>query len=167
MSQSSASGSLQFLLLLFSGWVNRHQNQGLDYLMEENRVLRQQLGGRRLQLTDNQRRRLAVKGKILGRRILGEVRGPGRPRTEVDIVELVVMMARANVGWGYTRIRDALRHLTRGIARNTVKRILLDHGIEPAPERNRKTDWKTFIRAHLGEIAGADFFSVEDCRDQP
>jgi putative transposase len=48
-----------------------------------------------------------------------------------------------------------------------VKRILLDHGIEPTPERNRKTDWKTFIRAHLGEIAGADFFSVEDCRDQP
>jgi hypothetical protein len=69
MSKSSPSGSLQFLLLLFSGWVNRHQNQGLDYLMEENRVLRQQLGGRRLQLTDNQRRRLAVKGKILGRRI--------------------------------------------------------------------------------------------------
>ena len=42
-----------------------------------------------------------------------------------------------------------------------MKRILLDHGIEPAPERGRTTDWKTFLRAHLGEIAAADFFAVE------
>jgi putative transposase len=180
-------GPLHFPLLLFSGWVNRHQREVIDYLMEENRVLRQQLGGRRLRLTNDQRRRLAVKGKLLGRKLLGEVAGlvtpdtilrwyrqlvarkydgskkrrPGRPRAKVDIVELVVAMATANGGWGYTRIRDALRYLGHEIGRNTVKRILLDHGIEPAPERNRKTSWKTFIRAHLGEIAAADFFTVE------
>ena len=172
---------------MFSGWVNRHQNQVIDYLMEENRVLREQMGGRRVRLNDDQRRRLAVKGKRLGRKILKEVAGivtpdtilrwyrklvatkydgskkrrPGRPRTKVDIAALVVRMATENGGWGYTRIRDALRHLGHEIARNTVKRILLDNGIEPAPERNRKTSWKTFIRAHLGEIAAADFFTVE------
>ncbi len=70
-------------------------------------------------------------------------------------------MANENSGWGYTRIRDALRLLGHEIARNTVKRILLDHGIEPAPERNRKTSWTTFIKAHFGEIAAADFFTVE------
>lgn len=79
----------------------------------------------------------------------------------MEIADLVVMMAQDNSGWGYTRIRDALGHLGHEIGRNTVKRILLDHGIEPAPERNRKTSWKTFIKAHLGEIAAADFFTVE------
>ena len=70
-------------------------------------------------------------------------------------------MARENPTWGYTRLRDALRHAGHEIGWNTVKRILLDHGIEPAPERKRTTSWKTFIKAHLGEIAGADFFTVE------
>lgn len=187
MSTPSPQTALHFLLLMFSGWVNRHQRQVIDYLMEENRVLREQLGGRRLRLNDDQRRRLAVKGKLLGRKILGEVagivtpdtilrwyrqlvakkydgskkRGPGRPRTGREIADLVVGMATENPGWGYTRLRDALRHLGHEIARNTVKRILLDHRVVPAPERNRKTSWKTFIKAHLGEIAAADFLAVE------
>ena len=59
------------------------------------------------------------------------------------------------------RAQDALHHLGHEIGRTTVKRILLDHGIEPAPERERKTSWRAFIGAHLGEIAAADFFSVE------
>jgi putative transposase len=155
--------------------------------LEENRVLREQLGGRRLRLTNDQRRRLAVKGKLLGRKILQRVAGivtpdtilrwyrqlvakkydgsgkrrPGRPRTAKEIADLIVRMARENSGWGYTRIRDALRHVGHEVARNTVKRILFDNGIEPAPERNRKTSWAAFIRAHLGEIAAADFFTVE------
>jgi hypothetical protein len=57
---------LAFFLLLFSGWVNRHQQAVIDYLLEENRVLRAVNGSRRLRLTDDQRRRLAVKGKVLG-----------------------------------------------------------------------------------------------------
>ena len=125
--------ALQFLLLLFSGWVSRHQREVIDYLMEENRVLREQLGGRRLRLNDDQRRRLAVKGKVLGRKVLGQVagivtpdtilrwyrllvakkydgskkRGPGRPRTKEAIADLVVRMATENPTWGYTRLRDA------------------------------------------------------------
>ncbi len=66
---------------MFSGWVNRHQNQVIDYLMEENRVLREQLGGRRLRLNDDQRRRLAVKGKLLGRKVLQQVAGIVTPDT--------------------------------------------------------------------------------------
>ena len=52
--------------------MNQRQLQAIDYLREENRVLREQLGGRRVQFTDDQRRRLAVKGRIVGRRWLGE-----------------------------------------------------------------------------------------------
>jgi len=181
------SPPLQFLLLLFSGWVNRQQADVIDYLQEENRILREQLGGRRLRLTDDQRRRLAVKGMALGRKVLREIacivtpdtilawyrrlvarkydgskkRGPGRPRTKVDVADLVVAMARDNPTWGYTRIRGVLMSLGHEIGRNTVKRILKDAGLEPAPERCRRTSWATFLRVHWEAVAAADFFTVE------
>jgi len=72
---------LAFFLLLFSGWVNRNQQAVIDYLLEENRVLRAVNGSRRLRLTDDQRRRLAVKGKVLGRRQLAAVAGIVTPDT--------------------------------------------------------------------------------------
>jgi hypothetical protein len=56
-----------------AGWINQHQQAVIDFLREGNRVLRQQLGRRRLRLTDEQRRRLAVKGKALGRKAPQEV----------------------------------------------------------------------------------------------
>ena len=178
---------LQFLLLMFSGWVHRQQADAIDYLREENRVLREQLAGRRLHLTDDQRRRLAVKGKALGRKALREIagivtpdtilawyrrlvarkydgsrkRGPGRPCTKADVAELVVTMAKENPTWGYTRIHGMLRSLGHLIGRNTVRRILQDSGIEPAHERSQRTPWRTFLRAHWDAMAAADFFTVE------
>ena len=179
--------ALQFLVFTMAGWLNRHQEDLIDYLREENRVLREQLGGRPLRLTDAQRRRLAVRGERLGRRALTQVasivtpdtilrwyrrliakkydgsvrRRRGRPMTSRELAELVVRMAEENPGWGYTRIRDALANLGHQIARNTVKRILLDHGIEPAPERRRRTPWKTFLEAHWEGLAATDLFTVE------
>ena len=70
-----------FFLLLFSGWVNRQQQSVIAYLLEENRVLRAAHGPRRLRFTDDQRRRLAVKGKVLGRRRLAAVAGIMTPDT--------------------------------------------------------------------------------------
>ncbi len=64
---------LQLLLATFAGWVNREQAQVVAYLVEENSVLKEQLRGRRLRLTDDQRRRLAAKGKVLGRRLMHQV----------------------------------------------------------------------------------------------
>src|SRR5438093_1423944 len=64
---------LRLLLVTLAGWVNRHQQQVIEYLVEENGVLRKQLKGRRVRLTDDQRRRLAAKGQPLGRRILRRV----------------------------------------------------------------------------------------------
>jgi len=64
---------LQVLLVTLAGWVNRHQQHVIEYLVEENRVLKEQLKGRRLRLTDDQRRRLAAKGRRLGRRVLRQV----------------------------------------------------------------------------------------------
>jgi putative transposase len=70
-----SAAPLQFLLLVFAGWVNRRQREIMEFLQEENRVLREQLGGRRLRFTDAQRRRLAAKGKALGRRVLDQLDG--------------------------------------------------------------------------------------------
>src|SRR3954467_12398298 len=61
--------------------MNHQQQQAIDFLREENRVLREQLGGRRLRFTDDQRRRLAVKGRAVGRRRLGGFAGLGTPDT--------------------------------------------------------------------------------------
>jgi putative transposase len=178
---------LVFFLLLFSGWVNRSQQAMIEYLVEENRVLREDRGKRRLLLTDDQRRRLAVKGKVLGRRCLTDLAGivtpdtilrwyrrlvaqkydgsqkrsPGRPRTKPDIAGLVVRMANENPTWGYTRIRGGMQHLGHFIARNTMKEILKDNGIVPAPERGQRTPWSTFLKAHWEGLAAADFFTVE------
>ena len=61
----------------------------------------------------------------------------------------------------YTRIRGGLRGVGHDVARNTIKAILQDHGIEPVPERGAKTSRKTFLAAHWDGIAAADFFTVE------
>ena len=63
----------RFMLIAVSGWMNHRQRQVIGYLREENRVLREQLGDRRVRLDDNQRRRWAVKAKALGRKVLAEV----------------------------------------------------------------------------------------------
>jgi len=70
-------------------------------------------------------------------------------------------MASENPGWGYTRIRGALYNVGHEIGRNTIKRILIANGIDPAPERGKRMSWETFLKAHWGAIAATDFFSAE------
>lgn len=70
-------------------------------------------------------------------------------------------MARDNPGWGYTRIRDALRGLKIEIGRTTVAHMLAEAGMEPAPERNRKRTWTQFLKSHGETLYACDFFSVE------
>ncbi len=178
---------LRFMLIGLAGWVNEQQCLVIDYLQEENRVLRDQLGNKRLRLSDEQRRRLAVKAKKLGRKVLSEVaslvtpdtllawhrkliarkyegsprRGPGRPRVMEQIRRLVVRLAQENSTWGYTRIRGVLANLGHQVGRSTIARTLKAHGLEPAPERRRKTSWQQFLQAHWEVLAAADFFTVE------
>ena len=77
---------LQFLLLGLAGWVNRYQQAVIEYVREENRVLRAQLRGKRLRLSDKERRRLAVKAKGLGRKALAQVGSMFTPDTLLWIV---------------------------------------------------------------------------------
>lgn len=144
------SPPLQYLLLVFAGWVRRQHLNVIDYLKEENRVLREMLGDRRLRFTEAQRRRLTEKAKRLGRKVLNDIasvvipdtliaghrkliamtwnhvdkRGPGRPRIMSGIAALSVRMTTENASWGDTRIQGALSNLGHRIARGTVAKLL-------------------------------------------
>ena len=63
----------QLLLLILAGWINRHQQEVIEYLRTENQVLKEKLGKKRILLNDDQRRRPAIKGKVLGRKALQEI----------------------------------------------------------------------------------------------
>ena len=78
-----------------------------------------------------------------------------------QIRSLVVRMATDNRDWAYTRIRGALANLGHRVARGTIANILKRYGIEPAPERLKKTTWQEFLQAHWEVLAAADFFTVE------
>jgi putative transposase len=91
----------------------------------------------------------------------GRRRYPCRPRISPELEQLVVRMALENRGWGYDRIVGALANLGHAISDRTVGSILRRHNITPAPERNRTTIWKEFIRSHTEVLAAADFFTVE------
>src|ERR1700756_3135797 len=68
-------------------------------------------------------------------------------------------MAAENPTWGYTRIQGALKNVGHRVGRSTIARILKAHGVPPVPAR--PSSWQTFLRAHWGAIAGADFFTTE------
>jgi hypothetical protein len=174
---------LRVLLAVLVDWLDRQQQEALAYLIEENRILRGQLRGRRLRLSDDDRRRLAVHGYRWGRRGLRQLativtpdtilrwhrqlivrkwtyarRRCGRPGVLAEIRRLVVRMAEENPTWGYTRIRGALKNVGHRVGRSTIARILKAQGVPPAPER--PMSWQTILRAHWGAIAGADFFTT-------
>ena len=171
------------VLGVLTGWLDRRERDAIAYLIEENRLLRRQLGGRRLRLTDDDRRRLAARAYRVGRaalRRIGTIATPDtllrwhrqliarkwtyvtRPRRRAvlsEIGQLVVQMASENPTWGYTRIQGALKNVGHRIGRSTIRRILKAAGLPPVPQR--PTSWQTFLNAHWGAIAGADFFTTE------
>ena len=179
----------QLYLVILAGWINREQQQVIEYLRTENAVLKEKLGKKRILLNDDQRRRLALKGKILGRKRLREFgtlftpdtilrwhrtlvakkwdysdraeKKSGRPKIRQVIVDLTLKMARENPSWGYDRIQGELAKVGYQISDTTVENILKSHGIEPAPTRKRTGSWATFLKAHWDVLAAIDFTTVE------
>ncbi len=158
-----------------------------DYLVAENRILRNQIDGR-VNLTDSQRKELAEIGAKLGKQALAEIatvaqantvlawhrkfatqavnssappKAVGRPRVDQEIEEWVIRMARENRSWGYDRIQGALKHLGYTISDQTVGNILKRNGIPPAPERKKTMTWREFVRAHPDVLIATDFFNSE------
>lgn len=183
----ATSAPWQLLSVILAGVLNEHQRRVIEYLKAENQALREQIGGKRVKLTDIERRRLAVLGKAVGRKTLSEIcsivtpdtilrwhrmlvarkydgsksRRCGRPRVMLAIRELVIRMATENRHWGYERIEGELRKVGHRVARTTVANILREDGIEPAPLRSKRTTWAEFLEMRWGSIAAMDFFTVE------
>ena len=177
------------MVMFHASWVNRHQQEVIEYLRTENQMLQEKLGKKRILLNDDQRRRLAVKGKILGRKLLDQIctlftpdtilrwhkkliaakwdysdrkkKRQGRPRVRQVIVELTLRFAKENPSWGCDRIQGELSKLRYPISDTTVSNILKAHGIDPAPDRKRTGSWATFLKSHWDVLAAIDFTSVE------
>jgi len=186
-SMPSALKPISFVVTCLAGWLSEHQQRAIDYLTEENRVLREQIGDKRLRFTDDQSRRLAARAKVLSRSALNQVatlvtpetllawhrkliaikydgsdqRKRGRPRTTADIEALVIRMGEENRSWGYDRIQGALENLGHDLSPSSIAKILKRHGIDPAPIRVRKTTWKEFLSRHTDQIAATEFFTIE------
>ena len=149
---------MHLLVVLFAGWLNRQQQAAIEYLKAENEILKSQLKGRRLRLTNEELCRLAVKGRALGRKVLAEVacivtpdtilawhrrrvalkwtfrrRTLGRPPIADEVRAWIVELARNDSNWGYTSIRDRLRNLGHRVSRSTVASVLKEHGIDRRP----------------------------------
>ena len=178
----------QLPLAILSGWIHRRQQQIIEFQNSQIVSLMQNQGKKRILLTDEQRRLLAVKGKVLGRKTLRELttivtpdtilcwhrqlvaqkwnysdkrKSVGRPRIRQIIVDLILRFARENPTWGYDRIQGALANVGYHISDTTVGNILKAHGIEPAPDRQRQTTWTTFLKAHWDVLAAIDFTTIE------
>ena len=77
------------------------------------------------------------------------------------IADLVVRMARENRGWGYSRIQGALQNVGHRVGRTTISNIFKENGIDPAPERGKRTTWSQFLKTHWNVLAATDFFTVD------
>src|ERR1700682_534506 len=175
------------ILAYVTGTVDQELLARNEYLAAENRILKVQLNGR-LKLSDAERGVSGESGHRLGRKVLVDVatvarpdtilgwyrkliarkfdgskarRGPGRPRINREVEELIIRVASENRDWGYDRIAGALANLGHEISDQTVGNVLQRHGLPPAPERKRTTTWAAFIRTHLALLAGTDFFTAE------
>jgi putative transposase len=175
------------LLAYITGTVDQELLARNEYLVTENRILRNQIKGR-VRLSDGERKTLAAIGHKLGKQALQEVativkpdtilrwhrqlvaqkfdgsqqrKAPGRPTIDQELEALVVRLAQENRSWGYDRIVGALANLGHTLSDQTVGNILKRHGIPPAPERKTTTTWKEFIRTHMDVLVATDFFTAE------
>ena len=176
------------MVMFLASWINRQQQEVIEYLRTENAVLKEKLGKKRILLSDDQRRRLAVKGRILGRKRLQEFgtlftpdtilgwrrqliaakwdyssrkKKQGRPRIRQVIVDLTLRFARENPRWGYDRIQGELSKIGYQVCDSTVANILKAYGIEPVPDRKWTGSWATFLKSHWNVLAAIDFTTVE------
>jgi hypothetical protein len=166
----------QFFMVALAGWMNRQQQEVIEFLREENRVLREKLGHKRIILNVAQKRRLAEAAAKLGRDLLRQFgtlfspetllkwnrtlvarkydgsdrrgkRGP-KPTKANMIRKLVIQMAQENASWGYGRIYGELKKLGYDVSWQTVRRVMLDHGLLDDPDKPYKSTWKDFLKSH-------------------
>ncbi len=168
----------QKLLLYLAAASDRELARQVQYLREENRILRGKLP-KRVTVTPRERNRLLKFGKSLGmalkelisivsygtfrrwqrgRQAKINPRPRGRPRKPPILRKLILRIALAT-GWGYTRILGEVKKLTaQKVSRQFVVNVLKENGLDPGPKRGEKT-WTEFVRLHAATLWQCDFFA--------
>ena len=172
--------------------IKTMQNQ-IDYLMEfisiQNEIIEEKTGSRQPELTVEQKKRLAHRGKKLNEFLLGQIENTFAPSTilkwyseliakkynstgvnqkkrgrkpiTTGVVEEVLRLANNNPTWGYDRIAGVMKYLGYDISASTVRNVLDAHGIVPDPERRKRGDWLQFIDTQQYITAATDYITVE------
>jgi len=97
---------------------------------------------------------------LVARRWTYPRRAPGRPPLGTELQTLILRLARENPGWGYRRIVGELKGVGIAVSATSVRKVLLEAGLRPAPERGASS-WRAFLRAQAGSMFACDFLSVE------
>jgi putative transposase len=98
--------------------------------------------------------------QLVARRWTYAHRRPGRPPLERSLRDLILRLARENPDWGYKRIVGELNGLGIPVSATSVRKVLLEEGLQPAPQRTRSS-WRTFLRAQAASMLACDFLTVE------
>jgi len=167
------------LLMMLAGWIDRHQQDVIVYLKEENKILRERPGTERILLNDSQRMRLARLGKRPGRSVLAGaccIFSPdtilrrhrnlvarkydgSKKRISEEVEQLIVQITRKNKTLGSRRIKGQLKYLGHKVCHTTIDNVLKRNGYTPGPDRARETRWLEFLRSHWESLATIDFFT--------
>ena len=164
----------------------------IGYLLEKLRIVTEKLkattGRKTIELSDDDRRRLAQKAHVLNEHLLATIEDTwmpetltewyqrliaekynsyrigdkkrGRPKTPVEVIDQVIRFAKENPSWGCDRIASCIRNLGYQVSERTVRRILQEQGLLPT-DWDRKGDWQRFFDAHRDVLAATDFLTYE------
>ena len=162
----------------------------IDYLQEENRMLKHKLekSGKRLLFTPEERRTLAIKGKVLHdqklthyikivqpetlmrwyRKLIAKKydsskkpRRIGRPEIPPHHCKLILKLARENKSWGSLRIHGQLKALNIEVSHEAIRQLLRKHGFSPDGKKQSQGTWRAFIKRHKDVLWATDFFTCE------
>jgi len=173
---------MALLVLLQEAWSAR-RDAHIRFLKVQVEMLQSRLPGNRVILAPDERRRLMKVGAELGHAVehtleivniktylrwQREERGGrepgkvGRPRLTKSVCDLILRLARENIGWGVRRIVGELKKLALRPSRSSVRRLLVDEKILPDPERRAPqgvlAPWRKFIAMHMNVMVACDFF---------
>lgn len=180
------TSELAILNLACAAWINRAQDRRLRFLLIQNRVLRE-TGADVCRMSDAHRRMLGESAHGLSPEDLGTCEpivtvdtlrryyrelviakwtypntgGPGRPPLPAETVQTVLRIALENPRVGAPGIVRRLAAIGIAVSESSVRNILRDHDVGPAPERGDESDWCTFLESHAEQIAAIDATAVE------
>jgi putative transposase len=174
---------ISFLVIMLIEHFSAKRSAQIQFMKLQIELLREKLGGNRVILSPEDRVRMLRAGTEMDHdvqdvigivsvktykqwlREAGAGRQPGRvgrPKLAKSVRDLIIRLAKENIGWGLRRIVGELKKLALRPGRSTVRRVLIDEGVLPDPNRHAPkgvvTPWRTFVAGHVNTMVACDFF---------